>query len=64
MSDHDLPLTIPVTDIVVGALQALKDADGLDRDEAYLLARLRNGEQLQLSHQTAHDPAHDDQKEP
>lgn len=39
----DLPLTIPVVDIIVGALSALRDCDhepGLDRDEAYLLARL------------------------
>lgn len=38
----ELPLTVPVADIVVGALNQLKDAEGLDRDEAYLLARLEN----------------------
>jgi hypothetical protein len=45
----DLPLTIPVHEIVWGALVALRDCDGLDRDEAYLLARLEAGETLELT---------------
>jgi hypothetical protein len=36
----DLPLTIPVESIVAAALRRLDELEGLDRDEAYLLARL------------------------
>ena len=43
----DLPLTIPVRDIVVGVLAEVEARVGLDRDEAYLLARLERGESLQ-----------------
>jgi hypothetical protein len=42
----DLPLTVPVESIVKGALRALEEVNGLDRDEAYLLARLERGESL------------------
>lgn len=48
MAESDLPLTIPVSDIVRAALEELKAKDGLDRDEAYLLARLQRGETLEL----------------
>jgi hypothetical protein len=43
-----LPLTTPVTEIVIDALAELDDRHGLDRDEAYLLARLKRGETLEL----------------
>lgn len=36
----DLPLTVPVQSIIVGALDSLREGGHLDRDEAYLLARL------------------------
>lgn len=36
----DLPLTVPVEDIIAQALQRLNEIEGLDRDEVYLLARL------------------------
>lgn len=39
-------LTVPVRDIVIGGLRQLKEIEGLDRDEAYLLARLESGESL------------------
>lgn len=41
----DLPLTIPVPLIVLMALRTLdEDCGGLDRDEAYLRARLEQAE--------------------
>lgn len=41
-----LPLTVPVQSIVLGALRTLNETKGMDRDEAYLLARLEDGENL------------------
>lgn len=44
MERDSLSLTVPVSDIVMAALRQLKaDNIGLDRDEAYLLARLERG---------------------
>lgn len=48
-----LPLTVPVTDIVMSVLESLRERDGLDRDEAYLLARLQAGETLEFREATA-----------
>lgn len=43
-----LSLTTPVRDIVMDALRQLRDLEGLDRDEAYLLERLERGQRLAL----------------
>lgn len=50
-----LPLTLPVETIVAEALIALRELDGLDRDEAYLLARLERGETLTLRSEPTSD---------
>lgn len=44
MPELYLPLTVSVESIVVCALRQLKELDGLDRDEAYLLARLERAD--------------------
>jgi len=45
---RSLPLSIPVRDIVITLLRHCEEHEGLDRDEAYLLARLERGEELAL----------------
>ena len=36
----DLPLTIPVHDTIVSAIEALGEHEGLGREESYLLERI------------------------
>jgi hypothetical protein len=43
----DLLLTIPVESIVAVALRELKETQGLDRDETYLLARLERADEVE-----------------
>lgn len=46
MSPLPLPLTVPLRDILVETLRSVDEAEGLDRDGAYLLARLERGESV------------------